>query len=193
MRNKLLEEIVVALIDEAFLLVSKHINGRLTRLRNKVSPPQTRFPIYSMGEAGPTRIHRKGYSSFSGVDIKVCLNDPDEPCKEEVEVNGQTSTVYKGQLGTVQGVSFGKREDTKQIGGTIIFLVFDNFDEIESFRGSRKRLVMYGSTEFGQVVKMVDKIIEFDQYYSWGISVDDLVTEVRIDFTEEEDKYHETD
>jgi len=181
----MLQDLAVKLID----VTSIYIVKKLRKLRKKVKPPE-KLPIYALGRADPIGFAR-GYHSYSGVDIKVFINEPDVKFREEYEIKGNPAVKYNGAVGTVQSVSFGKRSANKH-GGSMVFVIFDNLDEIESLVNQEKRLVIHAANEYGAESKLINKVIKFDDYFEWGISIDDVVTEATISFTITEDKDNET-
>lgn len=192
---KMLQDLALELIDVTSIYIAK----KLRKLRKKVKPPE-KLPIYALGRADPIGFAR-GYHSYSGVDIKVFINEPDVKFREKYEIKGNPAVKYNGAVGTVQSVSFGKRSANKH-GGSMVFVIFDNLDEIESLVNQERRLVIYaaneyaaneyGANEYGAESKLINKVIKFDDYFEWGISIDDVVTEATISFTITEDKDNET-
>ena len=187
---KMLQDLALELIDVTSIYIAK----KLRKLRKKVKPPE-KLPIYALGRADPIGFAR-GYHSYSGVDIKVFINEPDVKFREKYEIKGNPAVKYNGAVGTVQSVSFGKRSANKH-GGSMVFVIFDNLDEIESLVNQERRLVIYAANEYaaneyGAKSKLINKVIKFDDYFEWGISIDDVVTEATISFTITEDKDNET-
>jgi len=187
---KMLQDLALELIDVTSIYIAK----KLRKLRKKVKPPE-KLPIYALGRADPIGFAR-GYHSYSGVDIKVFINEPDVKFREKYEIKGNPAVKYNGAVGTVQSVSFGKRSANKH-GGSMVFVIFDNLDEIESLVNQERRLVIYAANEYaaneyGAESKLINKVIKFDDYFEWGISIDDVVTEATISFTITEDKDNET-
>lgn len=137
--------------------------------------------IYQCGSTNPVS---RSEASFGGIDVKVHIVDIDEPYLQELEPDDLPG--YTGCVGNIQAISFGLRPDD-HLGGAMVMIIFDGMESIEKFLGKEKRLVLHAANEFGDVAVLADKNIRFDDYYSWGIGIDDIVTEVRVDFTELKD------
>jgi len=111
----------------------------------------------------------------SGLDVKVLILDKDQPLK------GDTGR-FNGQVGNAQSLSFGSRPDG--IGGTILFILYDSMEEFYQLLGKEKRLVLLCDCVGGKTITLYDGIVVFDTHINWGLSVDDIVIEIPINFTE---------
>jgi hypothetical protein len=112
---------------------------------------------------GPQKPPRGAYTSFSGVDVKVFLEDDNEnfACIPEI-----------------QAISC--KEDDLGVEGTIISLLFDQ-DVLAHLPFTPKNLLLEAANEYGHIcyVKFYD--IKFTEKY-WGISMDDIIAEATTVF-----------
>jgi len=147
----------------------------------KKKPEQTllfgKAPIYKLGSADPVMFARgrsllpvtganlecvtKGFTStFGGCDTRVFLDDK--------------------VIGNVQGICFGTR--TAGIpGGSLTLIIFDD-TSYTKLLGTVKHLAVSAANEYGKLATLYNARIKFDSIESFGISIDDIVIEVNIDF-----------
>lgn len=150
--------------------VDKSTSRFFNRIKNKLNP---------LGVINSFHPMESEYVSYAGTDIKVQILDPNQPVRTGNNPQGSLNGVF----GNVQGLSFGRRNQ-EEIGGTFSGIIYDSMRPFHLLLGQEKRLVLSGANEVGKVCTLYDGIIKFDDYLQWGVSVDDIVVEVRIDFTQ---------
>lgn len=126
------------------------------------------------------------YRGFCGMETRLYMVPDGEPREETYSVDGKAVTLKRGAVGNVRAIDL--RDKLSYFGGTMTFIVFDGLDEIEALRGKRMKIFFVAADEFGKVVTLLDKTIDFSRYYNWSINNVDLVTEATIDFTIVEDE-----
>jgi hypothetical protein len=97
----------------------------------------------------------KGYSCPTGVDTKITINDE--------------------RIGCVQGFSVSPK------GGSMIFLVFDSMEHTK-WLNEKVRFKAEYVDENGKIITLYDADIHFHEHEHYGLSIDDIVMEVQLEF-----------
>jgi len=92
-------------------------------------------------------------------------------------------------VGSLQGISFGYRSGNHDvpstaggIGGTCDFVAFYSMDHIK-WLGKEVHLSLVAASEYGEITTVYNAKVKFDEHEQFGVSVDDIITEIRLDFT----------
>lgn len=144
-------------------------NWILNQLRKSLSIKKPDISIETILDVtgGPAKVNRGYYTSFSGVDVKIYLESE----------NGNFLCVPE-----IHAVSCLDNPEDK-VRGTIISIIFDG-DTLTHLPFKPKNMLMVACNEYGALCYTRFKNIVLGAR-SWGISIDDIIGEVRVDFEAE--------
>ena len=87
-------------------------------------------------------------------------------------------------IGFIQEISFGYRNDIdyRLIGGSITFIMLNEMEHLK-WLGRTMRLALISANESGKICTLYNADIRFDSHEQFGVSIDDVVMKMRLDFT----------
>lgn len=143
--------------------LDKETSRFFNKIKNKIKP---------LGEVKQTIPSKAEFYSYAGTDVKGYILDPEE------DIDGKMPRPFP----LLQGISFGRLQD-KPV-GTISCILFDSMRPFHRLLGQEKRIILRAADEYGKISTLYDGIVKFYDYLDWGMSVDDIVVEVSLNFTQ---------
>lgn len=164
--------------DEATRHRVRLLIGKIAEMVEEELNPAVRVePVYGLGSPDPISFasdkHNemaKTYYSFSGIDVKLVIDD--ESVAEGQEIK------WEYQIDTANPTT------PKVIGEMTVALFLDTYNKLAEWclSGMVHTVKLQGANGFGQVMRIVFKIVKF-KTMSTGISIDDLFCSAKITFT----------
>jgi len=160
------------LIYKTLCTIDKESSRFLNKLKNIINP-LNKEELPKGFQQSFMSVLRK--DSFGGTDTKIYIIEEDNNLwgmKRPPEAPLTAASFISG----IEFTSHGR--------GVITCPVFDGMRPIHELLGKTKKVILCAANEYGKIAVLFEGIVEFDKYLTWGVSIDDIVIETHLNFTQ---------
>jgi len=170
--------------------------GKTPKRTNSITPPPVMpadiNPDFVTKPGDPGIVTDRSYTTFAGCDIKLFeVRDIESDATREEILETKKTDKCKA-IGEVQGISFNVDLSSHQTDGSLLCILFNEsiITRFKKYKSYPTHLILEACDEYGNRSNCIIPNIKFEDL-SWGISVDDLVSEEHLVFRADEVMYWE--